>query len=474
MVASRGKRRWWFVAGLLAALSISLAATSPAGAVSLDHTITLNSGGVGNDHYSMAPDGTFWATEGYAPGASGGYVKHLDEDGDDLGDGFAISTYYTPSGGPAFYHGRVYIPTDSGGGSADIQSYVTDGGDTDPGYVHAGPNGHHIGGGTTPRVFGGGQMYTARGGQVASFNGNDTIGTNSSFYNWLQIGWGINDSNGAFETCRSGFDPDHECGKFNAGAPPHTLGDFAGPEDVALGNGGFYVAEYQNQWVSFVAIETVNGHTDITPAFAFGQNVLTSPLSMVRTSGDGGGDLYVSDYGTRSIAEFNSGGDYLKSLGFGVHTGDAGKLETCGPGIGACKMGAYVPSRLDLSSDGKQLFAHRYGTQQVDVINLGGTTPAQPDKISLGASPLKVKKGDKTRLSATVKPSSKCPARSVLFQQRDGQGWNNLGGKIKAGGDCKATKSVKVKAKTKFRALSIQTSNNATVKTSSTVTVKLK
>jgi len=68
----------------------------------------------------------------------------------------------------------------------------------------------------------------------------------------------------------------------------------------------------------------------------------------------------------------------------------------------------------------------------------------------------------------------KCAHRKVLFQRRDGRSWDNLGSALKPGKGCKVSKRAKITAKSIFRAVLIDSRNQATLDYSPKVTVKLK
>jgi hypothetical protein len=90
----------------------------------------------------------------------------------------------------------------------------------------------------------------------------------------------------------------------------------------------------------------------------------------------------------------------------------------------------------------------------------------RPADLALGAS---------ATLTARVGPESTCPDRKVLFEASETPGnWDHVGKSILVGDDCKAARAAKVTRKTKFRAVSINTENEATEATSTVVTVKLK
>jgi hypothetical protein len=454
------------VVAALAALSLLVASRADAATAVRTIPIVSNFG----FNYTLAPDDTFWV-------ADQGQVTHLDADGDQTSGGFASNGLPYPLG-VEYYNSRVYVVVYGGGSANPLVSAPVNSGDN-PTTVGSdyetnnrlGPNAAAI------RITPGGAGFVISGGsnKINQFDPTN-LAVGHPYYPQLTSGWGINEPNyddamaAGFETCEGGFGPDASgCGRFT-GTGGVALGHLSEPADVAVGaNGSYYVLEQGNNRVTTFASGPV-------PTNSFGSGsangALDSPVSMVRTNGH----LYVSDSGNRRISEFDSGGGYLGSFGFGVLTG-ADKFETCGPT--KCRVGVPTStdqrsgfSRLDVNSDG-QLYAYMPGVAEVQVIDLGGSSPA-PDKITLKADPLKVKKNGKTKLSAIIKPASSCSNRSVLFEKRNSQGYDHLGGSMKVGSDCKVTKRQKITKESTFRAVSIQSDNHATVKTSSTVTVKLK
>ena len=70
--------------------------------------------------------------------------------------------------------------------------------------------------------------------------------------------------------------------------------------------------------------------------------------------------------------------------------------------------------------------------------------------MRLAASPIKVKKGAKTKLTAIVNRGKDCADRKVLFQEKTDRSWDNLGRAVKPGKGCKVSKKVKITAKSVF------------------------
>jgi hypothetical protein len=103
----------------------------------------------------------------------------------------------------------------------------------------------------------------------------------------------------------------------------------------------------------------------------------------------------------------------------------------------------------------------------------GSTLPAVKQKIRLGASPLRVVKNKRTTLTATINGGSSCGARLALFQVKR-KDWDDLGKAVRPGKKCKATKSVKISSKSRFRAVLIDASSKKKLAQSPTVTVNLK
>ena len=88
--------------------------------------------------------------------------------------------------------------------------------------------------------------------------------------------------------------------------------------------------------------------------------------------------------------------------------------------------------------------------------------------------PSRSTKGKKTTLTAIVNFGKDCANRKVLFQVRAGREWDNLGKAAKTGKGCTASKRVKVTAKSVYRAVLIDSTNQRTLGYSPKVTVKLK
>ncbi len=205
-------------------------------------------------------------------------------------------------------------------------------------------------------------------------------------------------------------------------------------------------------------------------------------------------NVFVSEEGNRRISVFNGGGGYIASFGYGVLNG-ANEMQVCGVEIGQCQAGiAYGVNnhsyftQLDFGPEG-ELLAYMPLAGQIQVFSVSGADgPAEPapgpsgpagtakvkQRVRLAAAPLKVKKGKKTKLTATVNRGASCAKRIVLFQEKEPRSWNNLGKTVKPGKGCKARKRVKITSKSAFRAVLIDSTNHATLAHSPTVTVKLK
>ncbi len=305
------------------------------------------------------------------------------------------------------------------------------------------------------------------------------------FYPQTFMGAGINDVTAqetAFQICYySGggvvIGEPANCG-ISGGRTGAAPGQFDYAIDTAPdGSGGLYVLEYNEHAVDHISI-TKNG---INPDFGFGSGPGTSggdlnfPFSIRRLPG---GNLAISSPSNRRIDEFTSTGVYVRSYGFGVRNG-ANEFQTCGVGLGACQAGIAPETeprsyftQLDVV-DGELYAATPFdnsATGSIQVIDVsGGSTPG--NSVTLNASPLKVKKGDKTALTATL---DGCEAGDgALFQRKSGPGWDDLGDVKAFDGDCKAKRKVKIIKKTAFR-VQARDSGGGTIDTSPKVTVKLK
>jgi hypothetical protein len=116
-----------------------------------------------------------------------------------------------------------------------------------------------------------------------------------------------------------------------------------------------------------------------------------------------------------------------------------------------------------------ELYAATPSDHSIQVISLDGGPTGY--RVSLSATPSKVKKGKRTTLTAKLRPCQ--DGDKARFQRKTGGGFDSLGGPIAANDDCKATKKVRITRKSVFRAVSIDSAAN-TLATSRNVTVKLR
>jgi hypothetical protein len=302
-------------------------------------------------------------------------------------------------------------------------------------------------------------------------------------------------------------EPDPACGRFGyADTGDGTHPGFNYAIDTAPGLGGLYVADRGSNRVTHINTlagpgATIDMEFGIGPGAAAGQ--LDAPRSIVvqrKTE-----FVYVSEEGNRRISVFDAGGHYLASFGYGVRDG-ADAMQVCGVEIGQCRAGVAYESdprsyftRLDIGPEG-ELLAYMPKVGQIQVFSVpqdksggggsGGSAPGGGpggvagsragtahivQRVRLGARPLRVRKGRKTRLTATVNRGSHCAGRRVLFQVKDHRSWDNLGRPVRPNKKrCKASKRVKVRAKSVFRAVLIDAKNHATLARSPKVTVKLR
>jgi hypothetical protein len=439
--------------------------------------------------YTVAPNGTYWTVR--QTSTSGGIVQHLGDEGNNLGDDFNISApggFYPLSIG--YYGGRVYITTAATSGSTTLTSYLTGPGGTNPGLRQSDADtGYRIGTlGAFIRIASNGVAAIAFGqaGKVATLDITN-LATAHPFYPQIFMGAGINDITGqqtAFQSCSAGngavggsHGTPGNCGRqYGRGGP--NVGELNYPLDVAFGNNGLFVAEDGGDRITHIRMESPGPDADyaIGSKSGSGASQLSHPQSVVRQGSTA--NLFISEVGNGRISVFTSGGRYIASFGYGVRNG-SDKFQACGVGIGKCR--AAVPyttdarayyTRLDLDSDG-DLRAFMPLAGEVQIFSLNGGHSSSKDKVSIKADPLKVKKGRRTKLTATVKPAKTCGSRGVLFQVRDGRSWDNLGGKRDVGKDCSVSTRPKIKDRSVFRAISLGASHN-TIATSQEVTVKLK
>lgn len=458
--------------------------------------------------YGQAPDGTFWTTpSGTSNTAS---FSHFDDEGNNLGDGFAVArNNYFPLGIGA-YGGRVYVTASSSSYSQRIISYLINTGDSTHAIVTSDEEtGRRMGGNQAMlRIFpdGGGALALGQENKVGTFNAAD-LTKDHPFYPQAFHGAGINQDFTKtppfnLESCVVGLggpvvgEPT-PCGTNFGRTGTQGPNGVNYPNDIAPGLGGLYISEKDSDRISHYNTVANPGATlDLRfgqgPGSAAGQ--LDTPQSIVRQASTGW--LYVSEEGNRRISVFDAGGNYIASFGYGVLDG-SNTIQVCGVEIGQCKAGvSYLSNprsyftRLDFSPSG-ELYAYMPLVGQIQVFGLSGgvgagntsgaapiSLPAPPpvekDKVRIKAKPLKVAKGKKTKLTAIVNPPATCQQRLVLFQEKEPRSWNNLGKALKTGKGCTASKRVKVTAKTVYRAVLIRASNHATLGYSPNLTVKLK
>lgn len=459
--------------------------------------------------YTLAPDDTFWLTTG---DGTGGSVTHVDEAGNDLGDGFQVTGGYRPLT-IGYYGGRVYVINGAGSGSHSLYSFRPGAGDTNPDPIYSDYDTNTRLGGTQVmmRVVGGSAFLTL--GQDNKIMTLNLSGLGAApFYPQFLMGWGINtpgdNSNAGYASCEIAAPPtpgNPSCGQFDARSG-QELGHFNRPTDVAPSiNNTFYVLELSADRVTVMGLPPeASGQSGPVPYYAFGSSgtgtgQLNQPSSIVR---DAAGNLYISD-SNRRISVFRSNGEFVEAFGWGVRTG-AAAFETCSIQTG-CQVGLNTEprsnyGRLDINSDG-ELYANT--PAGIQVFSLGGqaqpppvveppppatqpppsttqppppaTQPSSPakNKVTLNASRLQVEKGKRITLTATLTPcGAASPGVSVLFQEQAGRGWNALG---KAGVDdaCTAKRKVEVEEKSVFRAQSLS-ATRVNLATSPKVTVKVK
>lgn len=490
---------------LLAALAAPTAGAAAGSSVTPTRTFAIGTFSPGD--YAPGFDGTFWTV--MTAGANKGFVGHLDDEGHNLGDGFEISYggFYPLSIG--YFDGRVLISLGSSS-TARIASFnVATGGNLITPDLETnqrlGSNQRII------RTFPGGLMTAALGqdNKIGTLNAASSP-SESPWYPQAYHGVGINASynpdGNAFESCvlsGSGTyvgSPDN-CGTHSGYySSPNHLNGFNYPNDIAPGLGGLYVSEYLGDRVTHVdTVSNPGGVIDFRfggPGSGAGQ--LKSPQSIVLQPGTG--NIFVSEVGNRRISVFNSAGGFLYAFGYGVLDG-ADAIQTCGIDIGPCQAGvAYQVdarsyfTRLDFGPDG-ELFAYMPLTGQVQVFSVPGSpappappaaggTPQGPvlalrpaagkPQIRIAANPLKVKKGKRAKLTATINRGKDCGSRLAQFQEKRKRGWANLGKAVKPDKACRASKSVKVTAKSRFRAILIEAKGKRAVALSPPVTVKLK
>lgn len=467
-------------ASLLCATSSLALSPNSAGAAELEDVISLG----GGSHYTLAPDGTFWTVT--SCGSSCYDLKHFSAAGTNLGDAVRINRSICLAGGGnaiAVSGVRAYLTNSCTSiGAAQLSSYVVDGSieGPNPGEVFSGPNmNRRIDGGV--RALGGTLAFAGLGNVTLA---NASTAFAPAFYPQTTMGWGVNTNPccgpGVFESCGLNDANSEECQYSGRGGP--ELGKLNSPRDVAGTDLRLYVVEGDSvgqgdlgERVTVLEINTQVEPTVWQPSFTFGddsQGDLDGPVSIVRNPSTG--NLFVADGGNRRISEFNAAGFRLRSFGYGVSPGGGDGFETCEPSVQpGCQKGlagTYF-GQLDFGTDGR-LYAHLPTSGVIAAIDVGSTGPT-PKSVNLGANPLKVKKNKRTTLTATLSPCADSGDDRALFQIKDGQGFDNLGGAKAVNDACKAKKKVKIKKKSVFRAVSVD-SGQSTLATSPKVTVTVK
>lgn len=492
----------------IASIAVLAFAGSAQAALSVSPTRTFPMGSL----YAQAPDGTFWTTPSGSSNTAS--FSHFDDEGNNLGDGFSVArNNYFPLGIGA-YGGRVYVTASSSGYSQRILSYRIDSEEAGHELVASDEGtGRRMGGNQAMlRIFsdGGGALALGQENKVGTFNAASLVKENP-FYPQAFHGAGINQDFTkkppfALESCVVGTGPPvggepTPCGTHNGRAGAEAADGVNYPNDIAPGLGGLYISERLGHQITHYNTTANPGATlDMRfGGFGSGAGQLNEPQSIVRQPSTG--NLYVSEGGNRRISVFNSGGGFIGAFGYGVLNG-ADEMQVCGIDLGPCQAGvSYLSdprsyfSRLDFAPNG-DVYAYMAVLGQIQVFGVGegpgtgggstggggggaapsGPAPGKtgPDKIRIKASPLKVAKGKKTKLTAIVNQGVTCQQRLVLFQEKEPRSWHNLGKALKPGKGCTASKLVKVTAKTVYRAVLINGSNDATIGYSPKLTVKLK
>ncbi len=371
-----------------ALLACALFAGSAGAAFSVTPTGTVPIGSP--TAYGPGFDGTFWTV-------SGSSVGHVDDEGNNLGDGFTYS-YGSPYPLDAgYFGGRVYISLGSSSGAKLIGVNV--GGSHDVLVSDSETNSRMGGNQKSVRTFSGGSVAMGFGqdNKIGILN----LGDSSSAHPWYPqtfMGSGINKTynpaGNDFETCAVGngaiggsAGEPPKCGTYSGYWIPGTHeSGFNYPNDVAFGpQGGIYVTEYLGNRVSHVDNTSgPGGNLDfrfgIGPGSAAGQ--LDAPQSIVLQPGTA--NLLVSEAGNRRVSVFNTAGGYIASFGYGVLNG-ADEMQVCGVEIGQCQAGVDYKAdnrsyftQLDFGLDG-QLYAYMPLAGQIQVFSVsGGVNPEGP------------------------------------------------------------------------------------------------
>ena len=457
----------WKRRGLaIAAAALCACSTGTAQAAEIIDEIPVNPGAY---LYGIEPGGSsVWQT---SHGST--TINELNPDTAAVEKSFehGYGTNWTPRG-LAFHNGRVYVL--DGFSPTRLVSWDAESEDTtDPDRVVSDSNFNNRLG-TNQGILrvgpDGGAAAFGQSNKVATFNPADLDAT--PYYPHTIFGAGISDPNGvitAFQACAySGTgviigDPDADCG-FYLGKAGGSPGQFDYAIDALFGDNGIYVLESNENSVSFITL-TGDGCPCASSAMGLPGGASSFPFSIRRAPDST--NLLISSTGNRRIDEVTNQGVHVRSFGFGVSTG-ANQFETCENG---CLQGLPTATdprslftRLDIV-DGL-LYAATPHDASIQVISLD-----DDPRVELNAKPRRVKKGERTTLTATLTPCD--TGDRAQFQRKDGQAWDDLGAAKTVDGECKAKKRVKITRKSVFRAVS-KDSGGTTIATSPTVTVKLK
>jgi hypothetical protein len=317
---------------LLAIASIVVLALAGSAQAALSVAPVRTFGGMGS-LYGLAPDGTIWATP--AGESNTASFFHIDDEGNDLGDGFSVArNNYFPLG-IGYYGNRVYVTVGSGFGGRLI-SYQANSADPahDLLFTDTKTN-ERIGSNQTAlRVFSDGSMAVALGqeNKVGTLDGKD-LTKEHPFYPQAFHGAGINknflaEPPFALESCVLGLggppvfgEPDN-CGTENGRAGTQAPDGVNYPNDIAFGLGGIYISEGGGNEITHYNTVANPGATldlrfGVGPGSGAGQ--LSGPESIVRQPSTG--FLYVSEGGNRRISVFDAGGNFIAAFGYGVFNG---------------------------------------------------------------------------------------------------------------------------------------------------------
>jgi hypothetical protein len=500
-VLGNSKFRGTLVLAVCAALLVSAASASAFSATPVREFPVP--GGTNTSRYAPTFDGehwTFWKGEG------SGSISHFDDAGNDLGGAFSSGVATNSLG---YWGGRVWLSTSSASKlvGVDVNGVQPNVSPDTSTLDRIGGNQRAI------RVSSNGVISLALGqDNKVSFIDLATPSTGGLWYPQTHYGLGIATNPGVttginWDTCQFGNGPpggvggDPEpsmCGIYSgrAGAPTYPTG-LNRPEDIAFGFGGsFFVTEGSAGRIAHVTNPGEGGYLAPThfgsgPGTGAGQMNTPQSIAIQPVTNY----IYVSEEANRRISVFTYGGAFIGAFGYGVLDG-TDVMQTCGVGIGPCRAGTAWQSnpnsyfnRLDFV--GGQLYVYKAVAHKIQVFDVGGpvfdATPpptSNPivnppkEKVRLGASSTKIKKGKKATLTGTVTPATSCAGRTVLFQVKDGRSWDNIGRgtktKLTKKGACTAVIKRKIKAKSVFRAVLINNLNTATLATSPKVTISIK